>query len=223
MPTTIEALIIIALVLSPGFVFARIASGVIAFAREPGDLRFLLPTITCGTFVHIVLSWWTVRIADVYRDDALGDHPFQVVSWGFVLVFAAPALLGVGIGQVANLRVVNRWLDVIGLGYIDRMPSAWDYMIRSDRPGFTKVHLKDGRCIGGVFFDRSFASTTPGRADIFLEELWQLDDTGGFVAPLPDTQGVWIAHDAMESVELYLPITKEGDNDGQATSNVSPG
>lgn len=223
MPTTIEALIIIALVLSPGFVFARVASGVIAFAREPGDVRFLLPTITCGTFVHIVLSWWTVRIVEFYRDDALGDHPLQVVFWGFVLVFAAPAFLGVCAGQIANLRIVNDWLDVIGLGYVDRMPSAWDYMIRSDRPGFARVHLKDGRSIGGVFFDQSFASTTPERADLFLEELWQLDDKGAFVAPLPETQGVWIAHDVMEYVELYVPTTKESDTNEQATGDVSPG
>ena len=46
MPTTIEALIIIALVISPGYVLATLASGVIEFANEPGDLRFLLPTIT---------------------------------------------------------------------------------------------------------------------------------------------------------------------------------
>ncbi len=223
MPTTIEALIIIALVLSPGFVFARVASGVIAFAPEPGDLRFLLPTITCGTFVHIVLSWWTIRIVDFYRADALGDHALQVVFWGFIVVFATPAVLGVSAGQIVNLRRVNDWLDVIGLGYIDRMPSAWDYMIRSDRPGFARVHLKNGRSIGGVFFDQSFASTTPQRADLFLEELWQLDDKGGFVAPLPETQGVWIAHDVMEYVELYLPTTTEGDAHELATGDVSPG
>ena len=40
-------------------------------------------------------------------------------------MFAAPAALGVAAGQFANLPVVNDWLDVIGLGYIDRMPSAW--------------------------------------------------------------------------------------------------
>jgi hypothetical protein len=221
MPTTIEALVIVALVLLPGFVLARVAGGVIAFAREPGDMRFLLPTITCGTFVHIALSWRTVQIVDHYGDGTLSNHSWQVVSWGFVLVFAAPAVLGVVAGQLANLPVIDDWLDVIGLGYIDRMPSAWDYMIRSDRPGFVRVRLKEGGMLGGVFFNQSFASNAPERTDLFLEELWQLDEYGGFVAPMPATQGVWIAHDAIERVEVYLPITTEH-NDVPASGDVSP-
>lgn len=41
-------------------------------------------------------------------------------------------------------------------GHVDRMPSAWDYMVRQERPGFVRMHLRDGGVIGGMFFDRSF-------------------------------------------------------------------
>lgn len=56
MPTTIEALVIIALVISSGYVFAKLAGDVIAFGSEQSDLHFLLPTITYGTIIHIVMS-----------------------------------------------------------------------------------------------------------------------------------------------------------------------
>jgi len=53
MPTTIEALIVIALVISPGYICVRFARDVISLSRDSGDIRFLLPAITCGTLVHI--------------------------------------------------------------------------------------------------------------------------------------------------------------------------
>lgn len=87
MPTTIEALILIALVISPGYVCARFARDVISLTRDPGDLRFLLPAIACGTLVHIVIFPWSIQILDYYRHGILRDHSLEVVVWGLVTGF----------------------------------------------------------------------------------------------------------------------------------------
>jgi hypothetical protein len=217
MPTTIQALVIIALVISPGYVFAKLAGGVIAFAREPGDLRFLLPTITCGTVVHIVLSPWTFHIVDLYNAKNLTDHPFELVMWGIALIFVVPAILGIGIGRFSNIPWVDRQLDKVGLGYIDRTWSAWDYVLRQGRPGFMRVHLKDGSMVGGEFFAESFASTTPERADLFLERAWQLDKDGNFEQALLDGQGIWIAHDTMQYIEFFSEGNRRDQKDERET------
>lgn len=62
-PTTLEALVIVALVLSPGYVFTQIARRLIAHVPEPTDLRFLLTIITLGTFIQaIAFPFWTSSI-----------------------------------------------------------------------------------------------------------------------------------------------------------------
>ncbi len=214
MPTTIQALVIIALVISPGYVFAKLAGGVIAFAREPGDLRFLLPTITCGTVVHIVMSPWTFQIVDYYNSRVLTDHPTKLVLWGIALVFVVPAILGIGLGRLSNVPWVDSMLDKVGLGYTDRTPSAWDYVVRLERPGFIRVQLSEGGTVGGEYFAMSFASTRPDRADLYLEKAWQLDEAGNFQRPLADSEGIWIAHDAMKYVEFFsVGDRKEVSND----------
>jgi hypothetical protein len=117
---------------------------------------------------------------------------------------------------------VDRLLNKIGLGYIDRMPSAWDYVMQQEAPRYVRVHLKDGGAIGGVFAGQSCGSTVPSRADIYLEQAWQLDGDGTFLYPIPTSQGVWISHDSIAYVhflegsdtpdeqETYLPTGDDG-------------
>lgn len=160
MPTTIEALVIIVLVLSPGYIFTQIARRVVAYVEEPTDTRVLLTIITA--------------------------------------VFIMPQLLGIGLGRPSTVRRIDRLLDKVGLGYIDRLPSAWDFVMRQRRAGYVRIHLKDGKGIpGGIYARHSFGSTNPRQTELYLEELWQLDGDGNFEQPIPASRGVWIAREAI--------------------------
>ena len=216
MPSTIEALVIVALVLAPGYVLAFIASAVIAFVRtDRTDLAALLPTITCGSFVHAVLSPWTLRVLDFYRDDALADHSAELVLWGVMLVLIVPAALGVLAGQLLNIDAIDDQLDKIGLGYVDRMPSAWDFVIRTRDSGFVRVYLTDGNVVGGAFSSRSFGSSTSGKGDLYLEEAWMLDVLHEFVKPLVGTNGIWIASSAIGRIEFFTTPEMGSDQDDE--------
>jgi hypothetical protein len=212
MPSTIEALVIVALVLAPGYVLAFVASAVIAFVRtERADLAALLPTITCGSFVHAVLSPWTLRVLGYYRDDALTDHSAELVGWGVMLVLVVPVVLGVLAGQVLNVDAIDDQLDKIGLGYVDRMPAAWDFVIQKEESAFVRVYLADGSVVGGAFSSRSFGSSTAGKGDLYLEEAWRLDERNEFVKPLRGTTGVWIAHSAIGRIEFFTTVEAGSD------------
>jgi hypothetical protein len=203
-PTTIEALVIIALVLSPGYVFTQIARRFIAHVPESTDVRFLLTIITVGTFIQAVaFPFWTSSILRYYVNDQLLRHEREVFLWAVLVCFVLPLVLGIAVGWLTLLKPVDKALDKIGLGYVDRMPSAWDYIVRKPRGAYVRVHLRDGLgMVGGVFGDQSLASLDPKRADLYLQEAWRLDDEGNFVDPLLDSRGVWIAHDVLAYVEF---------------------
>lgn len=218
-PTTLEALIIIALVIAPGFVLATFASRVTAFGNQTSDLRFLLPTITAGTIVHVLLSPWTVRLVDFYDDRTLRAHNIEVVLWGVVTLLIVPASLGIFTGWLSNTRPMDRMLDGIGLGYVDRMPNSWEYVMRLQRAGFVRIHLKDGEIIGGRYSGNSFAGSAEGSSpDLYLEDVWRLNDQGDFERSLLDNWGVWVAADTMQYVEFFNDLSWGGTN---VTDNVS--
>lgn len=203
MPTTIEALVIAALVLAPGYIFTQIARRVIAHIEEPTDIRFLLTIISAGTAIHVLIFFWTTRLVEFYRVDRLASHQWEAYAWAISTVFLLPIGLGILAGQLSLRAPVERVLDRIGLGYIDRMPSAWDYVMRREEQGYVRVHLKDNQgMVAGAYGNRSFGSLNSKRSDIFLEETWQLDDAGNFGQRVADTRGVWIAHEVMSHVEF---------------------
>lgn len=212
-PTTIEALVIIALVLSPGYVFTQVARRSIAHVPESTDLRFLLTIITVGTFIQAVaFPFWTSSILRYYLNDEILRHEREVFSWAVLVCFVLPLVLGVVVGRLTLRKPVDRALGWVGLGYVDRMPSAWDYVVRQPRGSYVRVHLRDGQgTIAGVFGDQSVASLDPKRADVYLQEAWQIDGDGTFIGALLDSRGVWIAHDAMVYVEF---LDRREDTDG---------
>jgi hypothetical protein len=75
------------------------------------------------------------------------------------------------------------------------------------------IRLKDEQgLIGGVFANRSFGSLNPRRADLYLEEAWQLDEDGTFRRVIPDTLGVWVSHDVIAYVHFLRGRENEHDS-----------
>lgn len=209
-PSTIEALVIIALVLSPGYVFTQVARRLIAHVPETTDLRFLLTVVTWGTVIQaIAFPFWTIQLLDFYFDQDLPQHLVQVSVWVVTVCLLLPVVLGIAVGRLTLLPWVDNLLDKIGLGYIDRMPSAWDYLVRNPRGNWVRIYLRDNQgVIAGKFSVHSVASLDPKRADLYLEEAWLLDENGRFDRTVPASRGVWIAHNVMAYVD-FLNLEEE--------------
>ena len=81
--------------------------------------------------------------------------------------------------------------------------SAWDYIFSSRRSYWIILHLKNGSNIAGVYSVKSFTSAFPHKQDIYLEELWQLDDNQKFLTKIPRSAGLWISADEISSIEFF--------------------
>lgn len=176
MPTSVEGLLIVSVVLVPGFILTLIVTRTIAHIHS-SNLRFVLTIISMGIVIHGLLFPWTVRIADYYQSDRLLDHRWEIFGWGFLTVLVAPMVLGIFVAWLSTRQWVDRLLAKINFSYIDRTPSAWEYIFLQRRSYYVRIHLNDGRgVLGGVYGPHSFASTDPNHNDLFLQELWQLDE-----------------------------------------------
>ncbi len=50
---------------------------------------------------------------------------------------------------------------------------------------------------------RSFASTSPGRRDIYVEEIWRVDDQGRFLERIEQTAGALVKRDECSVIEFF--------------------
>jgi len=127
-----------------------------------------------------------------------------VLSWAVVLAsqaLAAPvtdyrviggwAILICIIGPVAwplIFRGAQRWASRRGWIMSPHL-TAWDDFFSRKQACWIVVHLNDGSLIGGYFGDLSIASVGTEAGHIYIEELWQLDQTGSFVSPASESKG----------------------------------
>ena len=120
------------------------------------------------------------------------------VQYGLILlVFAiAPALWPFLVRYA--LRVLSR------SGIILRpYKNSWDAYFLRGEPCWLIVHLKDGRKIGGYFGSHSFASLHPHSGHLYVEAVWQIDQsTGEFQTAVPGSEGLLLRPDDYHFVEL---------------------
>lgn len=106
-----------------------------------------------------------------------------------------------GPNEAGIRRRINRGLEWLatrcemhgGLRY-DPTPTAWDWAVDhgGTGDGFVRVLGKDGQWHGGLYRPGSFFSTFPESPAVFVQEAWQLDAEGAFVARQDGSRGAWI-------------------------------
>jgi hypothetical protein len=90
--------------------------------------------------------------------------------------------------------------------------SAWDDVFLRDNPYFILVHLNDGARVGGYYGPNSFAGLHPNSGELYLEQLWYLDEQGKFTSAVPDSRGLILRPNDYKYVEL-MAVPSEASND----------
>lgn len=92
-------------------------------------------------------------------------------------------------------------------------PTAWDYIFGQREAYWVIVYLKSGDRVGGIYDCRSYTSSYPDERDIYIEQLWDLDDNGGFTEPIEQSEGMWITGEEILGIEFFSMSTDEKGDD----------
>ncbi|HXM46054.1 MAG TPA: DUF6338 family protein [Bryobacteraceae bacterium] len=64
-------------------------------------------------------------------------------------------------------------------------------------------YTQNGQRIGGWFGIESFASSDPADEQIYLEEVWILDEAGRFVSTVERSRGIIVMKQEIRAVEFF--------------------
>ncbi|GAA0733734.1 DUF6338 family protein [Clostridium oceanicum] len=92
---------------------------------------------------------------------------------------------------------------------IQPIPKAWDYFFSKGECCYVLIHLKNSQLIGGLYGGNSFVSAFPYKQDIYLEEVWKIDENGNFLNKIEYTKGVIIDKDSFNYIEIFKPVNNE--------------
>ena len=183
----------IALLLAPGFLIlgirARFKEGAVP------DLKDRVITYAAVSAVYYA------AMKPLFDVD--GFNPLPSWLWGFLYYFATPCLVGFAIVISDQRELFYRQASRLGLKLTHHIPAAWDFAFSNLRQGnFLLVRLNDGTEYAGRMGQASFASSSSGERDLYLEEIWTVREDGPWEKVEP-TRGVLLCGKDIQTVEIF--------------------
>lgn len=198
----------------PGFVIADLAQSRRASTTSDSEWRLVLRALSYALVLHLVFGLWTrwllVRIA---TDQTWAAHVGAITIYAVTVLVVTPVVAGLllnklllGAEQRGDLKP---WHYALG-GRDARF--AWDFIFqRLPEGSWISVTVKGDetngpKAIGARFGKASWASQSPLREhDLYLQEIWTLDDKGVPKAAVDPPQGVWLSASQIESISYFEP------------------
>jgi hypothetical protein len=85
-----------------------------------------------------------------------------------------------------------------------------------------RFHLKEGMDLGGCFGERSFATSSPNAQEIYVEEVWRVDENGRFVERVEKTDGAMVRSENYELIEFLETREATGDQEPHKSTAEEP-
>lgn len=125
-------------------------------------------------------------------------HPiYQITDYLHFLVafFIAPIIWPFLYIKIISYKPISNFI-------INPILKPWDFIFKKKEPLWIIVYLTDGRLIGGLFQKKSNASSYPAEEQIYIEQVWELDDNNEFIKPIECSNGIIIFKDSILAMEF---------------------
>ena len=195
--TNPQALVLLLFLLVPGYVGIKFFDNLLP-GRRRGFAQQIID-IVCWSFA--ILALWMIPALIVF-----GLYQRIPLWLSYLLLFVL--LFGGLFATPTLIAYVIYSLDKRGaLKNIGTPPpqTSWDWFF-SNRAGnhyYVRFHLKEGTQFGGYFGENSFATSSPSAPEIYVEEIWRLDEDGRFVERVEETGGAMVNREDCTRMEFF--------------------
>ena len=201
MDLTTDKLFYFVLFFLPGFLFIKSFSQVVANKNHDFSKKW-----------YEAVAWGCIFFGTTYIIHSM--LPYDII-W-IIGIVILPILTPFIIRKLLSYPCIS---DLI----ISPIPTSWDYIFSSRKPYWVILHLKDGRNIGGVYGSNSFTSSFPNPQDIYLEEVWLLDENNSFVESIDKSAGILMKMNEISSIEFFKYEQEEDvTNDQTSPEGLEP-
>jgi hypothetical protein len=200
---TFDKLIFFVFAVAPGFIAIQVY-GLMCPGPKKDWGNSLVEVITYSLVNLSVWIWW---VQSLVRQPFEQIHKVELTAAFVVVCVLSPVGLSLGWFYLRTRVLHHR------LGVDHPTPRGWEHFVRTNHEYWVIFHLKTGKLLGGYFGPQSFAATFPQEPEMYVEEIWRVDDRGEFVEKVPGTLGGVIRVAECERVE-FLSVEREGESDG---------
>jgi hypothetical protein len=201
----IEKLVFFLFAVLPGFIAMQVYGLQCPLAKRDWG-NSLVEVVTYSLINLTIWLFWVLRLV---RMPFAEVNVLELVAAIVCVCFISPILLSLG----------WYWLRTSYLHKTLRMdhptPRGWDHFVKANHEFWVLFHWKNGKVSGGYFGENSYASTFPQDPEIYVEEMYHVNDRGELVEIVENTLGAVVRLSECERVE-FLKVERKGTADGVA-------
>jgi hypothetical protein len=195
---SLDKLQIFVSVILPGIVVLKIYD----LFCPPQKRDFGSSLLEAAAFGAVNFGLWLVPLLYINSEEFFKHHPFWyfVISLWCLVVF--PAVFGYVFYLIRTAKWFCDWA-----GYPAK--TAWDDFFKRKRQCYVLCLLKNGKRIGGYFGGESYATTYPDDPELFLEQVWRVDQNNCLSGPVDGTLGMIIRPGDCDLIQFIKPKEME--------------
>jgi hypothetical protein len=185
-------LLFFVVLIAPGFVATSVYRLLVPSPRRD-PTSFTVELASYGMVNLALVSWMIPAVLDARL---MKEQPGMFAAGMLTMLAVVPAFLALLTFAARRARWATRWFQ-------HPMPTAWDFLFSQRRALWVLFHLKDGQRIGGFFGRESYASSYPIAAEIYVENVWRVDENGRFAENVEGNAGMIIRYADCHLMEFY--------------------
>lgn len=189
---TAENLQLFLIFVVPGFVSLKVYD--LFVPTEKRNLKDSMIEIVSYSMINLALMSWA--LIPMSREGFAEIHPVRLSIGILATSLVMPTVLAYGFYRFRVSKFAKPLL-------LHPMPLAWDYFFGQKRRWWIIFHLKNGVDVGGIFGDVSFASAYPRPQEVYVEQVWRVDEKGRFVEKLETSAGMIIRAGECDLIEFF--------------------
>jgi hypothetical protein len=188
---TPDKIILLAIFFVPGFVYLKAYR--LFFAESKTDFSKDLYEAIGFSFIIAILFAYPLLI--INQKEFINNNPL-IYSLAMIFVVVVIPILG---AKIYHIIVNEKWFNK---KMVNPIKSPWDSFFSRRECFWVIVTLKNGRKIGGKYSIGSYASTFPNPKEIYLKEVWKLNERNGFVKIKNNSEGIIITENEISTIEF---------------------
>ena len=189
----VDKLVLFIAFVIPGFISIKAYQLFSPMVEHPASEQLIdAIAYSCINYALFILPIWLVETIKL-----------KEISFILYYLFYLIVLLVAPIGLAMLWRFL-RTKDFLLSNILHPDKRSWDYLFSQRKFYWAKVILKNGNIIGGLYAERSNASSFPEAEQIYLQETWVIGEDGEFLRKKERTAGVIILSDEISHIELRV-------------------
>ncbi|MBI1325967.1 hypothetical protein GC170_22630 [bacterium] len=189
---SLDKIFLFTLLAVPGFISLKLYDiNTSGYYRDSSKQLIDIVTYSC---LNLAFCAFPIYVIEYYLKECMPG--FLYFIFYFSVIFVVPLFSAILLYWFRTTRFARKYLP-------HPLHRSWDFVFFNSQCFWVKIVLKSKEVLYGYYGENSFTSTDPAHYQIYLEQVWRKNRSGGFKEMKSETKGLIVSMSEISYMEFF--------------------